>query len=328
MTTARNALIAVIAMASQAALAATGTAAKPDQAPAAAAILASASGAVTIERHGAAKAPAAIGMRLQAGDVVVTEPSATATIYYPGGSIRKLAGSSRLQIGAAPAAPGATAPTEARLSTDTMAVLEKGLWILNDPEGSILISAMRGEETGWGAEDAETAMPLSPRFETIAEARPTFRWEGGAPARVAVGSGAAGLWKSDASAAPLAYPETAPALDPASRYWWRLENASTGEPMSEKVSFRVPTADQLAQISRFESETAAMVRGDTVAADLLRSGFYLRTGSWSRMLASAGRLRSAEGKADIAARAFDGACRQMRLPQDAAEKLVGQLTSH
>jgi hypothetical protein len=263
-------------------------------------------------------------MRLQAGDVIVTEAGSTATIYFPGGSVRKVAASSRLKIEPQPSARAAS--PEPKLSTETMDVLEKGLWILNDPEGSILISAMRGEDASWGTEDADTAVPLSPRFEVTAEARPMFRWTGGTKARVVVGTGAEIRWKSDPVGPPsIGYPAGAPALDPAARYWWRLENPATGDAISEKVSFRVPSEEQLARIGKFESETAALVKDDAVAADLMRSGFYLRTGTWTRMLAAAGRLRTVEARAEVAGRAFEGACRQMRLSQDAAEKLLAQV---
>ena len=298
-----------------------------EAAPLAAAILASASGTVSVERPGSARAPAAIGMRLQAGDVIVTEAASSATIYFPGGSVRKVAASSRLKVEPPPAARAAS--PEARLSTDTMDVLEKGLWILNDPEGSILISAMRGDDAGWGADDADAAVPLSPRFEVTAEARPVFRWTGGAKARVVVGAGAEIRWKSEPVGPPsIAYPAGAPALDPATRYWWRLENPASGDAISEKVSFRVPSEDQLARIGRFESETAALVKDDAVAADLMRSGFYLRTGTWTRMLAAAGRLRTVEARAEVAGRAIEGAARQMRLTQDGTEKLLALLNAH
>ncbi len=326
MMTCRTILAATLATCLCAEVAAGAEQGKRAQAPAAAAILASAGGAVSVERKGAAPEPAAIGMRLQSGDVVVTGPAGSATIYFPGGSLRKLSGSARLEIKGEPSARAAS--PDARLSSDTMAVLEKGLWILNDPEGSILISAMRGDDPGWSAEEAETATPLSPRFETTAQARPMFRWSGGAKARVVVGGVADSVWKSPpGEPPPIIYPDSAPALDPNAKYWWRLEHPTTATAMSEKVPFRVPSQDLLARIGKFEAEIAALVNEDAVAADLMRSGFYLRTGSWTPMLAAAGRLRLVQARAEVAARAFEGACRQMRLTPDAAERLLDQLAA-
>src|SRR5262249_22645163 len=134
----------------------------------AAGVLASVKGQVSIDRPGARSVTGTIGMRLMPGDGLRVGPGSSATIYLAGGSIVRVPAGGRIEIprasiggsgapigagnkagGGAPAGSGAPAGASA-MSARSVEVLEPGLWILNDPEGSVLLSAMRGEDDAWG----------------------------------------------------------------------------------------------------------------------------------------------------------------------------------
>ena len=111
-----------------------------------------ATGHVTVE-HAAPPHPAALGMRLESADVVVVDRGATAEIYIKGGGVVRLHDATRFEM---PKAAASQAQQE-RLTGGSIAQLENGPWVLNDPKGSMLVSPMRGE-TGW---ESNTVVPLS-----------------------------------------------------------------------------------------------------------------------------------------------------------------------
>jgi len=300
---------------------------KRPKSPPAAAVLAAVKGPVWIDRAGTG-APLAgqLGMRLLAGDTVRVEPASSATLYLPGGGIVRIPGGNRLEIPKGPAKPPAGASPVALMSTPSLEVLEAGLWVLNDPQGSVLLSAMRGEQKSWASAVGADVSLLSPRYETVTEARPTFLWSGG-PQRaiVVVGSGEAILWRGEPTgAARLTYSDTAPALRPGEVYWWRVEPAEGGGPVTDRVPFRL-AAEELARRSlRFEAEMRELGRtqDDPALADLFRCAFYLESGAWTRMLDAARRVQAADANAELATRAMSSARRQMRLDEEAFEALL------
>ena len=307
----------------------------------AAAVLAAASGQVSIERPGT-PAPIAgtIGMRLLAGDTVRVGGGSSATVYLAGGGLVRIPAGSRIEIpreaipggGAVPAAAAGALPppTEAStlanaMSSRSVEVLEAGLWILNDPDGSVLLSAMRGEADDWTAAAGGAMEPLSPRFETVFENRPRFVWSGTGPTRVVVARGKEIVWRGPLSPlGSLTMPADGLELKNGEVYRWWLESEAGGTPPTESVPFRIAERKAVAEATRFEKEVAGLATGDEAQglASLLRCGYYVEVGAWSRVIAAAADLRRRDPGSPAAERALDGSRRQMRLGTEGLSHLT------
>jgi len=136
------------------ALASTGTPAP------AAGVLVSLKAPVRVERSGSSAPAPELGMRLMKGDVVVVGKGGSAMLYLAGGGIEKVGEGGRFELSGTP---------PKKLSS-SMKAAESGLWVLNDPSGSILVAGMRGDK--WDEQNAAAA-PLSPRYETASSGHGT-----------------------------------------------------------------------------------------------------------------------------------------------------------
>ncbi len=291
------------------------TASYADTPPApAAGVVVGVSGHAVIERAGAAPREAALGMRLEAADAVVVEKGGSAEIYLKGGGIVRLRDASRFEVPRGTEAAPKTA-ARASLASGSIAQLESGLWVLNDPAGSLLVSPMRGDGA-WSASDA--AMPLSPRYEVLTEPRATFVWSGGpAKARVVVAKKRDVVWRSDP--APPSLPLTAGAalqLEPGEVYTWWLEPEAGGAPLSAGTPFRVATADVLQRTKDIEADLRSLG-----AADYLRVAHYTGASGWTKVLVLATRLAPGEARS----RALDAAAAGLRLDARSAASLAALL---
>jgi hypothetical protein len=298
------------------------------QAPPAAGVLATVRGEVAIERPGGARPLAGtVGMRLMPGDGLRVGPGSSATVYLAGGSIVRVPAGGRIEIPQGPAGAGPAPPAQGgAMSSRSVEVLEQGLWILNDPEGSVLLSAMRGEDDAWDEAGRPASLPLSPRFEIVLEPRPRFLWSGpDGPVRVALARGKEVLWRSASTkSSSLRLPEDGPKLRAGEAYRWWLESGDSGGPLGEAVPFRIADKNVQDDATRFESEIGVMTQGDDAAvlAGLLRCGYYVQIGAWSRVLAAAGDLKRRDAGSPVAPRALDGCRRQMRLTEEGIESLA------
>jgi len=269
-------------------------------------------GKVTVQRDAQAPVAATLGMRLEAVDVVVVERGAAAEIYLKGGGVVRLHDATRFEM---PKAANAQAGASARLNGGSIAQLESGLWVLNDPKGSLLVSPMRGD-------DAEAVLPLTPRYETLAEPRATFLWSGGpAKAIVVVAKRREVVWKSGPASpgAPLD-PGAALPLTAGEVYTWWLEPEAGGPPLTAGVTFRVAAADVIARTKAVEDELRSLAasNGESTAADYLRLAHYTGAGSWTRVLQLASKLPPGEAKT----RAIEAATAGLRLDSLAASRLA------
>ncbi|HJQ97590.1 MAG TPA: hypothetical protein VJ826_04695 [Candidatus Polarisedimenticolaceae bacterium] len=284
----------------------------------AAGVLVSVKAPVRVERSGAAVPAAELGMRLMKGDVVVVGSGGAAMLYLAGGGIERVPAGGRFAI---------PAPTKA--PSGAMKSSESGLWVLNDPSGSVLVAAMRGNDGAFADVSEARADLLSPRYETIAERRPRFFATGGTrPSRIAVAAGKEVLWHSGSleGDGPWA-PEGFPDLDAAKVYLWRIESAE-GEPQSEWVPFRVSTPADAEAAAAFEKEMATLAASSdgAAAADVLRCGRYLDRSSWTALLSASTRLLALQPDSTVAQRARESAVRGLRLEAERAESLIRLLS--
>lgn len=273
------------------------------------------SGHVTVERTGAAPKSAVLGMRLEAVDVVVVDRGASADVYLKGGGVVRLREGTRFDMPKAADTP-ANGAAQSKLREGSIAQLESGLWVLNDPHGSLLVSPMRGD-SGW--DQAEAPVPLTPRYEALTATAAQFLWSGGPRrARVVVAKRRDVVWKSD-PVAPGAFvtPGTALPLAAGEAYTWWLEPEAGGAPLTAGIPFRVAAIDVIERTKSVEAE----LRTVGGAADYLRIAHYAGAGSWTHVLDLASRMAPCEARN----KALDAAAGGLRLDVKTAASLAEQL---
>jgi len=271
--------------------------------PQAAAVVAVVRGEVWIDAAGARPAVrASIGMRLSAGDTVRVAEGAAAQIYVRGGLIVRVPGGNQVEIA------GVLAPEQddrsqklVRMSTESLKILQDGLWAISGPDGPIVIGGMRGgPETTHSMDDAGAGPTLlSPRAgEVIPGTRPTFYWTSdGTRVRVALGQEDEVIWRGrPTTGGVLRYPEDAPVLRPGEGFIWWLESVDGKRPVSGRASLQLPTTTAAGEIAAFEAEMAFLGKSPDGAelADFLRCGFYNRQRSWTSLLVASHRLNRAD----------------------------------
>jgi len=287
----------------------------------AAGVVLAVSGHVMVESGGSAPRPATLGMRLEAQDVVVVDRGASAEVYLKGGGVVHLRDAARFTTPKAADASGSRA-AQARLASGSIAQLESGLWVLNDPQGSLLVSPMRGD-AAWDAGDS--AMPLTPRYEALASPSVTFVWSGGpAQARVVVVKRRELVWKS-APTAPgtLLAPGEALPLAAGEVYTWWLEPEAGGPPLTAGIPFRVAAADVIERTKAVETELRSMSGApeEIAAANYLRLAHYTGASSWTRVLD----LATAMAPSVARDRALAAAAAGLRLDAKTAATLAASL---
>jgi hypothetical protein len=275
----------------------------------AAGVVVGVSGHVTIE--GASRREATLGMRLEAADVVVLERGGSASIYLKGGGVVRLHDATRFEMPKAAAASSAT-----KLNSGSIAQLESGLWVLNDPAGSLLVSPMRGDAFDSNA----AAVPLTPRFEVLTQPATDFAWTGGpAKARIVVAKQRDVIWKSEPVTSAKATPLPArQKLEPGQVYTWWLEPEAGGAPLTAGIPFRIATDDVIRQTKQIQSEVIPL-GGET--ADYLLLAHYMGASNWTNVLALADRLPAGDAKS----RATSAALQGLRLDDKAAATLLDKI---
>jgi hypothetical protein len=294
-----------------------------------AAVLAALHGQVAVDRPGAGQPiPGSLGMRLLAGDTVRAGAGSSATLYLPGGGIVRVPAGNRIEIPRRPEKTPVKADAIAGMSGSSLKMLESGLWVLNDPQGSLLLSGMRGGRDLWGQDEEAGPSLLAPRYETVTAQRPVFYWAGHSErARVVVGRGQAGeiLWRSEPiPPGAIPYPGDAPPLRSSEAYRWWLEPAAEGAPLTSRVPFRMASQEVAAKSAKFEAELAGLsdAADGPAVEDFMRCAFYLEAGDWTRTLAAAAHLRGLHPDSDLVKRALSGARLQMRLDEEDLEALL------
>ena len=109
--------------------------------PQAAAVFAVVRGEVWIDSAGARSAVrASVGMRLSAGDTVRVAEGAAAQVYVRGGLIVRVPGGNQVEIAAILAPePDDRSRQIVRMSTESLKILQDGLWAISGPDGPIVI---------------------------------------------------------------------------------------------------------------------------------------------------------------------------------------------
>ncbi len=289
---------------------------------AAAGVLAGWRGVVSVEREGKSIVTD-LGMRLLPGDVVVTGPGARATIYFSGGRVEELDASTRLVLPKSQPSATAQARDAMRFGSSNVQMLESGLGVLNDPNGSVLL-AMASR----GVSDEPTrelrAELLSPRNEVIdGQALTFYARSGPRPVRIAIYDGRKLIHRSDPmeGAGPWRITIASP-LDAARVYRWVLTTGDNDEPASDSASFRISPAEQVAQSAQLEQ---SLTKLEPDAADLMRCAHYAQAGHWTAVLAASHRLLATHPDATLALRARDASRRALGLNDAAAVALEALL---
>jgi len=291
----------------------------------AAAVVARIKGGVWVDRSTVpAPLPAHLGMRLLPGDSLRTEHGGEATIYLPGGALVSLPGGNRLDLPEGKLAPPPSPGPEPRLSVGSLKILEPGLWMLSAPEGSLLMSPMRSGGESMDT-SAESPHPLSPRDELVLPSSPSFYWNPrGSEIVIVVGHGGTAMWRSAAvTDGHLVYPEGAPALKHGSTYEWWLESPHARTPLAPAARFLMASMETVQAASEFESEVSRL--GETPAGQdlisFLRTAYYTKLGSWSRVLIEVARIESGADPG-AAGSAMKYAAARMGLDEVALEQLL------
>jgi len=269
---------------------------------------------------------ARLGMKLSVGEVVETDKDASATIFLAGGQLIEVMAASRIRVTRDLAADSSGSPRRLnRLSSSTLEVLERGVWVLGDPKGSVLVGALRGAPSSAPIGNVPVEA-LSPRNETVFF--PTsFYWEGGEGAvRVVVARGEDVVWRGPEVAASSGILQPADQrLEAGVDYTWWVESVSTGERLSGSAGFRTGRQSEEAARTEIEAVVSGLEASGTESslAAFLACSFYREAGAWSRAIAASGGLR---GDEMLAAKTRELARLKMGLTVHGAERLRSLLT--
>jgi hypothetical protein len=181
---------------------------------------------------------------------------------------------------------------------------------------------MRGNG-GW--EPGDSAVPLTPRYETLTTPSAQFVWNGGpAKARVVVARRREVIWKS-APTAPGTILDAGAALALANGevYTWWLEPEAGGPPLTAGMPFRMAATDVVERTKAVENELRSVSGADQdpSAVDYLRVAFYAGAASWTRVLDLAAQMPPSDARS----RALEAAAAGLRLDSRAAEMLAARL---
>jgi len=226
---------------------------------------------------------------------------AAAQVYVRGGLIVRVPGGNQVEIAAILAPePDDRSRQIVRMSTESLKILQDGLWAISGPDGPIVIGGMRGGPEITHAMDDAGAGPtlLSPRAgEVTPGTHPTFYWTSdGTRVRVALGQEDEVIWRGrPTTGGVLRYPEDAPVLRPGEGYMWWLESVDGKRPVSARASLQLPTTTAAKEIAAFEAEMAILGKSPdgSELADFLRCGYYNRQRSWTSLLVASHRLDQA-----------------------------------
>ena len=277
--------------------------------PRAAAVIAALEGDVRIHRSDDVRR-GFIGQRLSQGDEIRVGEDGAAMIYFSGGHVVRVPAGNRLEI---VQDPGTDVPGRvARMSARTVEAVEAGLWVMSDPAGRMLLTAMRGSK---GARSLARDVTISPRRETVLEPRPLFHWISTHDVHVVVTRGGREIWtSSERLSSPFRYPATAPRLVPGAEYAWWIAHGETRGPLTGPMTFRVATAERVQDAALLEAELSELERsqGESLTG-FLRCAYLVGIEAWSAAVASAGTLRANDSDAEAARHVIALAARGMGL---------------
>lgn len=184
------------------------------------AILVSCLGDVTVIKSSGATVRGILGMRLTAGDQVRTGDASQTEILFQDDNL--------IQIGANSSTRVMGPSKSARASVPNTPVAEQSFQTvqnflkLKDSDGTRSLAQLRA------VPDKQEVRPDSPSQTKVREVRPIFRWHASDPSeelRITVYSDAGVLWEYDVTGGTeVTYPESAPALEAGTTYWWRLKS--------------------------------------------------------------------------------------------------------
>jgi hypothetical protein len=227
------------------------------------------SGAVTVTRANGAAATASWGLQLFDGDMVTTGSGSKAALLYSNGSLLSMAANAEALVAGSGGAASSVDPT---LLAD---VSDLTLHRTGDGE----IAALGGLRKGVSTSTIDLQYPRQTRTTSQT---PVFSWKSQSEFEmytVTVLSDQGALWSGTTTGNSLAYPDSAPVLDPAETYYWRVE----GEEMldvvkSDLVQFQTLSADGSARIAAAEMGIRSALGDDPGSADFVIGSMYAKEG--------------------------------------------------
>jgi hypothetical protein len=232
------------------------------------AVLLSCKGEVTVVRKSGENVPGLFGLALHPGDEVRTGDASAAEILFENDNIISIGAGSSMQIRETNTGGGGNTKVDKSFET-----VQNFLKLKDADGGTVSVQRLRAHEKS--STDGEL-VAISPTTRT--HAHPKFVWSGGGSdievkLTVHGDDGAGIVWEHTATGNSLAYPESAPALEPGHVYFWELVSTDPLQfpPLRADAFFEIiATADA----GKLEAALAQVPGDDGRAYHLLRASIY------------------------------------------------------
>jgi tetratricopeptide (TPR) repeat protein len=241
-----------------------------------AALITDLSGVVEVASGSSSFSKVGWGTPLMNGDRIRTAADAKASILFSNGNLVTLGQNASMTIAAANGGSSGTEST--RSVSDEYLADASDLTLYRAGPGEI--GALGGLRSGGG----DKIELITPRNTRTKAARPEFAWDANGDYdifTVKLLSDAGTLWSAETEGTSIAYPSSAPELEPGTKYFWQV----IGEVMlntvsSPLVSFEVLTPDDVVRINAGEKAIAATFADEPEAPSHLYvlGSYYAREG--------------------------------------------------
>lgn len=230
------------------------------------ALLTDINGTVEVARAGSQSfAPAEWGTQLFEGDRIRTAENARTALLFSNGNMLSLEGNASMTVSASSIASPALSGPVRELDGELLAVASD-VMLHRAGEGEIaVLGGLRNAPSG------EALNAVYPVNTLIASTAPTFSWgavEGFDVYTVKVQSAGSTVWSGTTDEAEIAYPASAPTLEPGVTYYWQVEAEDMLDIVSSPLySFEIADAATAASVDANQSRIQSMFDGQSGSSE-------------------------------------------------------------
>ncbi len=230
------------------------------------ALLTDINGTVEVSRAGSQTfAPAEWGTQLFEGDRIRTAENARTALLFANGNMLSLEGNASMTVSASSIASPALSGPVRELDGELLAVASD---VMLHRAGEGEIAVLGGLRNAPSSEALQAVYPVN---TLIARVAPTFSWtavDGFDVYTVKVQSAGSTVWSGTTDEAQLAYPASAPALQPGVTYYWQVEAEDMLDIVSSPLySFEIADEETAASVEANQTRIRTMFDGQTDSSE-------------------------------------------------------------